>query len=73
MFGRICIFGPLIVISSTFLDIQEDFYKFRQGIIDVSNYFTHLKVMWGELKNYRPMPTCLCQIPCSYGAIPYVP
>ncbi|KAI5443649.1 hypothetical protein KIW84_012338 [Lathyrus oleraceus] len=50
-------------------DIQEDLYKFRQGSLDVSNYFTQLKVMWDELENYRPVPACSCAIPCSCGAI----
>lgn len=50
-------------------DIQEDLYKFRQGTLDVSNYFTQLKVMWDELENYRPIPFCSCAIQCSCGAI----
>lgn len=50
-------------------DIQEDLYKFHQGSLDVSNYFTQLKVMWDELENYRPVPACSYAIPCSCGAI----
>ena len=50
-------------------DIQEDLYKFKQGTLDVSNYFTQLKVMWDELENYRPIPSCSCDIACSCGAI----
>ena len=50
-------------------DIQEDLYKFRQGTLDVSNYFTQLKVVWDELENYRPIPYCSCAISCSCGAI----
>ncbi|XP_050890149.1 uncharacterized protein LOC127095511 [Lathyrus oleraceus] len=50
-------------------DIQEDMYKMRQGNLDVSNYFTHLKVMWDELENYHPVLTCSCDIPCSCGVI----
>ncbi|KAI5393891.1 hypothetical protein KIW84_060842 [Lathyrus oleraceus] len=49
-------------------DIQEELYKFRQGTLDVSNYFTHLKVLWDELENYRPIRSCSCAIPCSCGA-----
>ncbi|XP_058741158.1 uncharacterized protein LOC131613512 [Vicia villosa] len=45
-------------------DIQEDLYKFRQGTLDVSNYFTQLKVLWDELENYRPIPFFSCAIPC---------
>ncbi|XP_050920059.1 uncharacterized protein LOC127137662 [Lathyrus oleraceus] len=57
--------GDVFCIS----DIQEDLYKFPQGTLDVSNYFTQLKVMWDELENYRPIPACCCSIPCSCGAI----
>lgn len=49
-------------------DIQEDLYRFRQGTLDVSNYFTHLKVLWDELETYLPIPSCSCAIPCSCGA-----
>lgn len=49
-------------------DIQEELYKFRQGTLDVSNYFTHLKVLWDELENYRPIRSCSCVILCSCGA-----
>ncbi|XP_058764417.1 uncharacterized protein LOC131637865 [Vicia villosa] len=50
-------------------DIQEDLYKFRQGTLDVSNYFTQMKVMWDELETYRPITSCCCAIPCSCGAL----
>lgn len=39
-------------------DTQEDLYKFCQGTLDVSNYFTQLKVMWDELENHRPIFAC---------------
>lgn len=50
-------------------NIQEDLYKLRQGTLDVSNYYTQLKVLWDELDNYRPILGCSCAIPCSCGAI----
>ncbi|XP_058779929.1 uncharacterized protein LOC131653686 [Vicia villosa] len=50
-------------------DIREDLYKFRQGNLDVSNYFTQIRVMWDELEAYRPITTCSCAIPCSCGAL----
>ncbi|XP_058772285.1 uncharacterized protein LOC131646175 [Vicia villosa] len=50
-------------------DIQEELYKFRQGNLDVSNYFTQIKVMWDELEAYRPISACSCAIPCSCGAL----
>lgn len=65
--GRICRFGFLSDIFRI-SDIQEDLYKFRQGTLDVSNYFTHLKVLWDVLETYLPVPSCSCAIPCSCGA-----
>lgn len=53
-------------------DIQEDLYKLRQGALDVSNYFTQLKVLWEKLESYRPLLACSCAIPCSCRAIYYV-
>lgn len=50
-------------------DIQEELYRFRQGNLDISDYFTKLKVLWDELENYRPIPLCKCSIPCTCGAI----
>lgn len=50
-------------------DIQEDLYKLHQGTLDVSNYYTQLKVLWDELDNYRLILGCSCTIPCSCGAI----
>lgn len=50
-------------------DLQEDLYRFRQGTLDVSDYFTQLKIYWDELENYRPIPHCKCSIPCSCGGI----
>lgn len=50
-------------------DIQDDLYKLRQGNLDVSNYFTQLKVLWDELENYCHVLTCSCAIPCSCGVI----
>jgi hypothetical protein len=32
-------------------DIQEELYKFRQGNLDISDFFTQLKVLWDELEN----------------------
>ncbi|XP_058784845.1 uncharacterized protein LOC131659708 [Vicia villosa] len=50
-------------------DLQEEIYRLRQGNLDVSNYFTQLKVLWDELDNYRPLITCACAIPCSCGVV----
>ena len=31
-----------------------------QGSDDVSCYYTKLKMLWDELKDFRPIPTCTC-------------
>ena len=48
-------------------DIQKELYRFRQGNLDVSDYFTGLRVYWDELEDYRPIPYCKCSIACSFG------
>jgi hypothetical protein len=30
-------------------DLQEELYKLRQGTLDISDFFTQLKVLWDEL------------------------
>lgn len=50
-------------------DLQEDLYRFRQGTLDVSDYFTQLKVYWDKLDNYHPLSYCKCLITCSCGGI----
>lgn len=52
-FGRI--FGrdsPSAMFFRIF-DIQEDIYRFKQGTLSVSDYFTQLEVFWDELESYR--------------------
>jgi len=39
-------------------DIQEMISSFKQGELTVTNYFTQLKILWGELYLFRPLPTC---------------
>ncbi|XP_058733710.1 uncharacterized protein LOC131605359 [Vicia villosa] len=50
-------------------DIQEELYRFRQGTLDVSEYFTQLKMLWDELENYHPLPCCTCSFACSCGVV----
>ena len=30
------------------------------SILTISSYFTKLKTLWGELKEFRPVPVCSC-------------
>ncbi|XP_058000801.1 uncharacterized protein LOC131179102 [Hevea brasiliensis] len=45
-------------------DLQEEIYGFKQGEHSVTDYFTHLKILWDELENIRPIPQCTCATPC---------
>jgi len=37
-------------------DIQDEPCKFRQGNLEVSDYFMQLKILWDELENYQLLP-----------------
>ena len=45
-------------------DLQEELYSMRQGDATVTSFFTHLKGLWGELENYRPLSICACGMQC---------
>ncbi|KAL5537329.1 hypothetical protein UlMin_045755 [Ulmus minor] len=34
---------------------------FKLGWLDVSTYFTKLKILWDELKEFKPVPVCQCE------------
>lgn len=41
--------------------IKQQLNNVSQGLVDVNTYFTHLKILWDELKNYQPVPICDCE------------
>jgi hypothetical protein len=45
-------------------DIQEEICTLEQGDSSISSYYTKLKRLWQELDNFRPIPTCDCNISC---------
>lgn len=49
--------------------LQKEIYAYKQGDLTVPKYFTGLKILWDEILNYRPLPTCSCINPCNCGAI----
>jgi len=49
-------------------DLLEEIARFQQGTLYISSYFTHLKTLWEELENFRPLKDCSCAIPCTCGA-----
>ncbi|XP_061364793.1 uncharacterized protein LOC133308204 [Gastrolobium bilobum] len=48
---------------------MEDLFKLQQGDRSVSEYFTQLKILWDELENLRPLPSCRCDITCTCGVV----
>ena len=46
-------------------DLQEEIFSFKQGTLTVSEYYTHLKMLWDEFHNLRPLPKCRCKPQCS--------
>ena len=38
--------------------LQKDLASFSQGELAVTEYFTNLSILWDELQNYEPPPTC---------------
>ena len=41
--------------------LQKDLASFSQGELSVTEYFTNLSILWDELQNYEPLPTCSCE------------
>eukprot|EP00257_Ricinus_communis_P022931 XP_015582793.1 uncharacterized protein LOC107262297 [Ricinus communis] len=48
--------GDLIRIS----DLQQEFFSLQQGNLYVTAYHTHLKILWDEICNLRPLHACEC-------------
>ena len=57
--------GGLLRIS----DLQQEASTVKQGALSVIEYFTRLRVIWDEIENFRPNPTCFCNIRCSCSAL----
>ncbi|XP_061349565.1 uncharacterized protein LOC133294823 [Gastrolobium bilobum] len=50
-------------------DLMEEAFRLHQGDRSVVDYYTHLKTVWNELDNLKPLPNCICVVPCVCGAI----
>lgn len=50
-------------------DLQEEIFALKQGDRTVTDYFTDLKILWDELLQFWPVPSCSCHHPCSCGAL----
>ena len=50
-------------------DLQTEIYSFHQNSLNVTNYFTQLKILWDEFVNLRPIPNCVCEPRCNCEAL----
>ncbi|XP_019450665.1 PREDICTED: uncharacterized protein LOC109352934 [Lupinus angustifolius] len=50
-------------------ELQESIANFKQGELDITNYFTELKILWDEFDTCRPLPTCDCEFPATCSAM----
>ena len=41
----------------------------KQGDLSITKYFTKLHIVWDELENFRPDPTCSCTVRCTCLAL----
>ena len=46
-------------------DLQQEASSMKQGTLSVTKYFTKLRIIWYEIENFRPDPTCSCTIKCT--------
>ncbi|WVZ10561.1 hypothetical protein V8G54_015091 [Vigna mungo] len=60
--------GDLLRIS----ELQNQAASLKQGNNTVTEFFTKLRVIWDELKRFRPEPTCSCAVRCSYKLVPII-
>ncbi|KAL5560973.1 hypothetical protein UlMin_030720 [Ulmus minor] len=40
--------------------IKKQLSSLTQGSLDINAYFTQLKILWDELKEFQPVPVCQC-------------
>jgi len=57
--------GDLLRVS----DLQMEASSIKQGDLTVTEFFTKLRVIWDELDNFRPDPTCNCKVKCPCNPI----
>jgi len=49
--------------------LQLEASSTRQGELTVIDFFTNLRIIWDEIDNFRPDPTCSCLTKCFIGMI----
>ncbi|XP_004500021.1 uncharacterized protein [Cicer arietinum] len=46
-------------------DLLRDLHSIKQGDCNLSTFFINLKILWDELEDLRPTPSCTCYVPCT--------
>ena len=41
-------------------NLQKEIAEFHQSEVSITDFFTQLKVLWDQLQNYSPFPSCTC-------------
>ena len=50
-------------------DLQTEIYIFHQNSLNVTNYYTQLKILWDEFMNLRPIASCVYEPRCNCEAL----
>jgi len=50
-------------------DLQQEASSMKQGTLSVTEYFTKLRIIWDEIENFGPDPTCSCTIKCTCSVL----
>lgn len=43
-------------------ELQKEISHISQNQLSMNNYFTNFKVLWDELANQDPLPSCACVV-----------
>ena len=41
-------------------NLKKEIAELHQGEVSITDFFTQLKVLWDQLHNYIPFPSCTC-------------
>jgi len=45
--------------------LLQDLHSTNHGEKNVNQFCTNLKIIWPELEFLRPIPNCVCNVPCN--------
>ncbi|XP_019460080.1 PREDICTED: uncharacterized protein LOC109359841 [Lupinus angustifolius] len=52
--------------------LLREIYTYKQGNLSIAAYHNHIKGLWQELDNFRPIPGCSCTHRCICNLIPTI-